>query len=462
MKKKLQGIKVLALVLAVGIMFLSLPALSDTVQAQHKVQTMQKAAKKQNTRWNIKKKLKMTKGAFTYHAIASRNGKEAWICYISVKPKKRHATLQVPAKIGGKKVTRLGFSHDLVPNTGKYDECYLNIFGVSLEPWHGLDGDTPHKEIITKIVLPDSIQMIERGTFSGLDDLKSIKLPKQLKTIEDYLFYGCKRLEKVTLSVGLKQVQSSAFEECPKLKKLVLPSQNKTFLSINGCVVTQKDKTMVLSVSRDKVLEIPEGVERINEYALAACKSEVVHIPASVRLIENAAFHMYCGEIEQHQIIKDVTISENNEVYAKDGQCIYHKKDFTLAVAMVDQNGVIRVSDEVRHLKQSYSVVSGNAIGEGFYAVVFPKQLETVIVPGFGLIGGAGKVCFTGENPPTVDNPFEHISALPIFSKIYVPQASYEKYKAWYKAHDCWNAINGMFPIDPDNVDALLFPASDT
>lgn len=99
---------------------------------------------------------------------------------------------------------------------------------------------------IKKIILPDSLEIIEEGAFSkssieevifekGLvkiekeafancKSIKSIVLPESLISVDDGAFYGCKNLERVILANAIKFIGEHCFDGCIKLKEIELPA----------------------------------------------------------------------------------------------------------------------------------------------------------------------------------------------------------------------------------------------
>ncbi len=95
----------------------------------------------------------------------------------------------------------------------------------------------------------------------------------------------------------------------------------------------------------------PEGVKRIGKYALNNCTAPKVEILDSVTEIEGEAFRRPL--LGPNTFIKDVAVSADSRTYAKDGQCVYHKLDQSLAVAIPDEKGVLYISEKVESLKGS-------------------------------------------------------------------------------------------------------------
>ena len=140
-------------------------------------------------------------------------------------------------------------------------------------------------------------------------------------------------------------------------------------------------------------MDIPDGIKNIKKYAFNNCRTQMIYIPSSVSQIEEDAFGRYY--LDGNKEIKNITVSKNNRVYAKDRQCIYNKKDKTLVAAIIDSNGELKVSEKIKNLTDIYSLINYNPYN--YNKVVFPKNLKCVMVPAFRRIGDAKKVYYSGN-----------------------------------------------------------------
>ncbi len=77
---------------------------------------------------------------------------------------------------------------------------------------------------LLEINLPEGLNQIENFTFEGCSNLKRITIPPSVKTIETAAFENCKNLSEINLSEGLTEIGSSAFSGCINLESIVLPS----------------------------------------------------------------------------------------------------------------------------------------------------------------------------------------------------------------------------------------------
>lgn len=386
------------------------------------------AEAKENAKWNYKKTLKKTSGVFTYHAYPSKKGKEAWIYKIDIKKKKKPASVTIPKKMEGREVTCIGAKID-------GDNKGVNIFGVGIEREHDYYRRSVTNKTIKKVVIPKSVKVIQPSSFCGLAALKSITIPKKVKELKEETFYACAKLEEVNLPVELKKLDPAAFQDCPSLKKMKLSKKNKTYKVEGNCVVLKKNQTLVYALPGDETFVVPNGIERIGKYAFNNCASQKIEISASVKEIEGQAFYRpLLGSIKT---IKDVVVSADNQTYAKDGQCIYNKLDQSLSVAIPDENGKLRISDQVHSLTNTHSLVNCDYANEGYEEVVFPSTLELIIAPSFKDLSSARNVYFQGEKPPRVLGRVSGYAALPIFTHVYVPEQSESLYLDWYKENHC-------------------------
>lgn len=80
-----------------------------------------------------------------------------------------------------------------------------------------------NKDLVTKIILPDTVTRIEDYAFSLCDDLQFVYIPEGVTYIGEGAFYYCPELKVINLPDSVKNVDSWAFDECPHLI-LTLPS----------------------------------------------------------------------------------------------------------------------------------------------------------------------------------------------------------------------------------------------
>lgn len=172
--------------------------------------------------------------------------------------------VEVPSKINGKKVTKIG----------------MHAFCFSRN--------------MQKIALPSTLVEIEEDAFSYCTALKEIKIPDSVKKMGGYQFYGCTALTKVVLSKNLTEISERTFKHCTKLKEIVIPDKVKT----------------------------------IGDHAFAWSALEKITLPASLKTVGDGAFVawpsvktvIFKGTSKQWKAIKD-----NDKYYLSQAKVTYKK-----------------------------------------------------------------------------------------------------------------------------------------
>lgn len=409
------------------------------------------SAAEQSTLWNYEDKMEVTEGAFTYHAYTSKDGQNAWIHRIDINVKKNHSTLDIPENINGKTVTHIGYTPDAYDFSIYEDEAEdaaledFNLFGGFVDRYHSADGNTKVGKKLKKITIPETVEVIQPATFSGVDYITTIEIPEKVKKIESDTFYDCDSLKTVKLPDALEELNVFALAECPKLSELQISAQNAAYKVKNKCLISKKDNALIYVLPKTGTLKIPNGTKCIRAYAFCNATASKVNIPSSVINIE--AFSFQKSAADGNKAIKNITVSSKNKMYAKDGQCIYNKKDKSLVVGIPDDSGVLRISNKVKRLTCNVSLINCNTNKKELEKVIFPKKLKYVEVPAFSYIADSKKVYFTGKQPPKVVVPEGTLpgwAELPVFSHVYVPEKSAKTYKKWYKQHKCYSYVDGF------------------
>lgn len=408
-----------------------------------------------DTAWDYNRTVTQTSGAFTYHAVTSQDEKEAWIYRIEVDKNAEHSRLEIPGMLENKSVTRIGYLAETDPAVEDLSEDiykYKNIFWGNVDPYDPGDGSYAVVNGIKTVTIPGTVEVIQPATFSGMDDITDVTIPEKVTVIEQDTFLGCDRLATIQLPAGLKDLNISALTDCPKIKSIKFSSKNKVYKVKGRCLITKKEKALVYVMPGGEKLNIPDGVKHLKASAFRNCTARTVNIPASVTKIERAAFDGTKNRWNQNSKIKNVTVSKKNKVYAKDGQCIYNKKNNSLSVAIPNDKGELRISDKVKKLTMEYNMVNCDTYTNGnLKKVVLPKNLKSVLVPAFARLADADKVYFTGSKPPKIKKNEDsiHWAELPVFTNIYVPKNSEKAYKELYKEYKCYRDVKSWNTFNP-------------
>lgn len=97
-------------------------------------------------------------------------------------------------------------------------KCSTNVSGVVTIPkqWNGLQVTRIDSYAfnlcggITKVIIPDSIKVIENHAFDSCG-LLEVSIPASVSTLDSAAFYGCKALKKVALPEGLVTISRQLF-----------------------------------------------------------------------------------------------------------------------------------------------------------------------------------------------------------------------------------------------------------
>ena len=225
---------------------------------------------------------------------------------------------------------------------------------------------------LTSVVIPNGVPSIGDETFAGCTSLASIVIPESVTRIGSYAFSGCKSLTSIIIPESMTSIGDSAFRGCTSLSSIIIP---------NG-VPSIGDRTFEDCTSLASIV-IPESVTRIGHSAFSSCrKLTSIVIPESVSYIENYTFE-YCLNLTSIVIPESV---------AGIGLCAFH--------------GCQRLT-----------------------SIVIPESVAVIDNSAFDNCSGLTSIYCLRENPPLGGMcMFDRTNNCPI----YVPAGSVEAYKSAY------------------------------
>ncbi|MGI6217094.1 MAG: leucine-rich repeat domain-containing protein [Coriobacteriales bacterium] len=187
---------------------------------------------------------------------------------------------------------------------------------------------------VEEVICPDEICQIQISAFRLCGNMRRLVLPRDVEDFDPGWIRGNNNLEELVLPGRLEKINSNVCE-IPKLKRLTIgPSVNEIYpgafmkshlesfsidprnenLDTDGIAIFSKGwETMLALVIHSekysvpkgcreigrkafscfedlKSVELPNTVEKIDEYAFSGTSIESIHIPSSVRSIEERAF----------------------------------------------------------------------------------------------------------------------------------------------------------------------------
>jgi len=168
--------------------------------------------------------------------------------------------------------------------------------------------------MLEKIILPEALTEIGVSAFEKCESLTEIELPDSVTKIGGRAFFSCINLSVLRIGRGLTDLSYDSFRNLHSLVTVNVHEDNPV-LSSEGNVLTCRkgDDTLLLCGTPTAV--IPEGVTIIGQYAFQSiAELKKIHVPASVRLIEQFAFDG-CSALTELTFDKE-SLLEEIESYA--------------------------------------------------------------------------------------------------------------------------------------------------
>jgi hypothetical protein len=178
-------------------------------------------------------------------------------------------------------------------------------------------------------------------------------------------------------------------------------------------LLSKNGKILYWIASGKKKAAVPDSVTTIESVG-SSC-------PGTLVLGKNVTEIKY-GSLRS---LSNITVSKKNPIYAKDGQCIYRKKDKALMIGIVKDNKLVISKKVQKTVKTTYTC------GQKLKTLDIPASV-TYMDAKSDFMYYVQKIYFRGKTPPHTGSKKVGIAAP---SKVYVPEGSLKRYKNWYKKH---------------------------
>ena len=234
-----------------------------------------------------------------------------------------------------------------------------------------------NNELVTDLIIPDSIARIASRAFEGCTSLTSVTIPDSVWSINQYAFLNCTGLTSVTIPYSVTHIQPWVFKACTSLTSITVDENNTQYYSEGNCLIEKSTNTLILGCKNSV---IPDSVTSIDEYAFQNCTGLTsVTIPDSVTSIDEYAFQNCTGLtsvtipysvtiIDEHAFqsctsLTSIAVDENNTQYYSEGNCLIEKSTNTLILGCKN------------------SVIPNSVTSIGKYAFYDCSSLTSIVIP---------------------------------------------------------------------------------
>ena len=347
-------------------------------------------------------------GKFKYQYKNTKKG--VWITKITPLSSKGISKLNIPAKVKGKKVVKLGNTKD---KYGTDDEA-RNIFGLMM-----CDPDGVGNFVISNTKAQKRIEKI-----------KKINLPSSIVSITPRCFYYVQDGKEINIPKGVKKEVVNQFTRV-KWKKVKISSKNKTYKLKSGCLLSKNGKILYGLVYKKKKLIVPKTVTEINtsdsrdtventmgDHGLAFFGCETMVISKNVEKIN---FYIYnCS-------LMKVEVDPANKYFAAKDGSLYNKKNGKL-IWLHQNDGIYNIPDGVKKIPYDFY-----ADGKAKKMIIPASTKKVSNVSRYFSVKDAIIVCCGKEPPILTENKWLHFNEFDVMNfTIYVPKGCKETYeKAW-------------------------------
>lgn len=118
-----------------------------------------------------------------------------------------------------------------------FDPAWKDPYGI-YDGFFQLTSAFKNCTALKKVVLPDTMHVLDREMFKGCTALKEIYLPDAIEEIGDTAFENCYSLQELLLPKNIRTIYSEAFKNCSQLRKVTILSEKLEHLSFSmfdGC-----------------------------------------------------------------------------------------------------------------------------------------------------------------------------------------------------------------------------------
>ena len=195
----------------------------------------------------------------------------------------------------------LSYAHNLYINNELVTALVIpnSVTSIGQYVFYGCSG-------LTSIEIPNSVTSIGQYAFTGCSGLTSVEIPNSVTSIGQKAFQGCSGLTSVEIGNSVTSIGQHAFGGCTGLTSITVEEENTVFDSRNNCNAIIETATNILVLGCKNTV-IPNSVTSIGQYAFSGCSGLTsIEIPNSVTSIGQYAFSG-CSGLTSVEIGNSVT-----------------------------------------------------------------------------------------------------------------------------------------------------------
>ncbi len=265
-------------------------------------------------------------------------------------------------------------------------------------------------------IVPNTVTLISKDSFSHCDSLKSIIISDEVTTIQDFAFSNCYNLANISIGKNLSSIGHFAFAYCDVVN-LTVCEENEYYCHDEFGVLYNKDKTTLVKYvtgsskksyivpqgvteiescafgASENLLsvELPDGIKVIDDYSFTSCdKLENINIPETVTIIGDSAF-LNCYNLREIIIpesvitigddafqfagVPTITVNKNNPNYSSDEYGVLFNKNKTKLIQY--PNGNVKQDYKIH---DSVTTIEENAFSgsDNLLSVIIPKTISKI------------------------------------------------------------------------------------
>jgi len=259
---------------------------------------------------------------------------------------------------------------------------------------------------LSSVVLPSTLRELGDGAFNYCN-LTEIELPEELTTLGNSVFNSNRNLAALHIPASVTDIGGNMFRGCGGLKTLSVAEENVAYKAVDGVLMTKDGKELIVYLAgNDRThYTVPEGVEKIHEFAFDAAKLESIDLPESLEIISGYAFYECSsltaihipagvsmigeGAFDYCSSMGNVTVADNNATYCAKNDSLM-SRDGTLLILYVSDETEYIVPEGVKEIGRYAfgkktnlkNVILPEGLEEiGYYAFDGCSSLESIYIP---------------------------------------------------------------------------------